>query len=147
MKTKKKEPENPQDTNLITTKVEGKENYYTEIYDWTKALRLFKSGGISHRALSVLKQERIKVAINNKWELGGIRHVVLAGCGYCFKYKVDYEKMSKRCHRCPIFKRNELKCSKLPEFKRMLVAITHKEMGDAHKEWCEKIGIGVYSKK
>jgi len=129
----------------ITTQV--KESPHLEIYDWSKAKALFNSGKVSARKLSLMKQENIQEAIKEKYKLEDIKINIEKGCGYCFKYKVDYRNLnwnwSDLCQLCPLFIKNGLQCFKLPSHNKMMKARTYKQLSKAHKEWCKELGLEI----
>jgi len=113
------------------------------IYDDIKAEKLFDSKirKYTHRRLSIMKQENIREAAEQRMILlGYLKETITRLCGYCFKYK--------SCVDCPLCKKNNIRCCDLKCFALMGTARTFKAFIAAHRHWCNKLGFKeVYGNK
>jgi len=114
------------------------------IYDVKKAEAMYKMGRIGYRKLSLMKQRNIKEAIESgKYRIIDILRNINKFCGYCFAYS----HWHLDCLNCPIYNKLGVPCHSLKEWDQMERARTFKQLREAHKAWCKKIGLDVYKRE
>jgi len=109
-------------------------NNIDEIYSVDKARELYRLEQFGSRKLSLMKQENIRMAIKEKYDIDDILGIVISKCGYCFKQGYN-------CESCSLYKKYNEYCTKLISYEKMLYAKTIKTFAKWHKIWCQELGI------
>ena len=122
------------------------------IIEDTEVGRIYHSGiaGICYfnrefneHVLSMMKQENIREAIENRMGIQNIKEAIDKLCGYCLKYRKAYI-LCEVSNGCPISKFLNMPCYETKEWKLIMNSTTYKELRDRHKRWCRVIGLDVY---
>lgn len=117
------------------------------IYYTYAAESLYKDKKYTYKQLSIMKQENIQEAIQNKnYTKNDILDVINSKCGYCFGF---YNHMNvPRCKECPLMDKSTLKMDCMNKeyiiFRNILLKegrFQRKKALEAHKAWLRSLNF------
>lgn len=115
------------------------------IYAIGIAIKLYDDKKFTYKQLSIMKQENIQEAIQDKkFSKRDILNIVCQRCGYCFKFR---GMRSNDCTKCPCQAGNT-SClnAEYTEFVNILEAcgrFQRKKALTAHNKWLKSIGLMI----
>ncbi len=102
------------------------------------AHQLYLENKYTHRQLSIMKQENLRVAAyGKKFSINSIQAGIRGNCGYCFKFDCTTGIT------CPLAKKghNKCHCATNDFYAARDDVKSKKEFLKHHKAWCKAIGL------